>query len=338
MTAVPLTVKRRRAHTRMLSEIATVLLMRCDTGRYRAGQHLPTAADLAAQLAVPVAEVTTARTQLSGYGVLTEGVVGDGYTVTPRDQWAIERPAFSRSARRAASLLRTGIRTGRYQAGTVLMDELHLWDVLGIRTSHRREARRILACEGLITLPADGAPSVVRALASTDPAVLDEGTDRPTLFEGALVAMLVRGATNEEMLTQLQISRSTLHHHLGRIGSHFAAVSRANRVHAVLSGGWTTPPPAHGQAPAFDANDLLLLRALAEQPDRMAIADVMVRAVDTRKALTAWIREVTLRAGARSEDHLVALGHTWGLLGPSVRPGDSRAGKRVVAATDRGRA
>ncbi|MFE5859712.1 hypothetical protein [Streptomyces virginiae] len=303
----------------MLSETAMVLLMRCDTGRYGTGRHLPTAADLAAQLAVPVAEVAIARTQLSGYGVLTESMAGDGHTVTPREQWAVGRVVLSKPARRAASLLRMGLSAGRYRAGAALPPEPHLWRVLGIRAFHRCEAHRILACEGLVTLPVGGAPPTVRPLGSAGGQASDAGTSGPTLVEAAVAALLVRGATNEEITARLRISRSALHQHLGRIGDRFDAVSRANRVHAVLLGGWSVPPPADGSAPAFDGDDLLLLRALAEQPDRVAIGDVMVGATSTHKALTEWIRELILRAGARCEAHLVALGHTWGLLGACAR-------------------
>ncbi|MFD6464845.1 hypothetical protein [Streptomyces goshikiensis] len=319
--AAPPTVKRRRAHARVLSETATVLLMRCDTGRYRAGQHLPTAADLAAQLAVPVTEVAIARTQLSGYGVLTEHTAGDGHTVTPREQWSVDRVVLSEPARRAAALLRAGLRAGRYRAGAVLPPEPHLWQVLGIRPSHRCEAHRILACEGLVTLPVGGAPPTVRPLGSAGVQASDAGTGGPTLVEAAVAALLVRGATNKEITARLRISRSALQQHLGYIGGRFDAVSRSNRVHAVLLGGWSVPPPADRSAPAFDGDDLLLLRALAEQPDHAAIGDVMVGATSTQRALTEWIRELTLRAGARCEEHLVGLGHTWGLLGVGARPG-----------------
>ncbi|MFJ5635123.1 hypothetical protein ACIQF5_21100 [Streptomyces goshikiensis] len=305
----------------MLSETATVLLMRCDTGRYRTGQQLPTAADLAAQLAVSVTEVVIARTQLSGYGVLTEHMAGDGHTVTPRERWTVDRVVLSKPARRAASLLRTGLRAGRYRAGAVLPPEPHLWQVLGIRPSHRCEAHRILACEGLVTVPVGGAPPTVRPLGSAAGQVSGTGADGPNLVETAVAALLVRGATDEEITARLRISRSALHQHLGRIGDRVHAVSRAARVHAILSGGWSVPPPAGGPAPDFDAGDLLLLRALAEQSGRAAIGAVMAEATDTHVDVAEWIRQLVLRAGARCEEHLVALGHTWGLLGVGARPG-----------------
>ncbi|MER6445309.1 hypothetical protein [Streptomyces venezuelae] len=334
---MPTTVKQRRAHPRVLSDAAAVLFMRCDTGRYRAGQHLPTAAALAGELAVPVTDVVAARTQLSGYGVVTEGRAGDGYTVTPRDQWVLYRPPVSGPARRAVSFLRTGIRTGHYRAGAVLPDEAHLWSLVGVTAEHRQEACLILVCEGLITLPVGGAPAVVRAQDPAEPAASCEAASGPTLVEAALAALLVRGVTNTEMAAQLRLSRTTTLHHLTRIGTRLAASSRANRVHAVLSRGWITPPPAHGPAPVLDGNDLLLLRSLAELPDRVAIGDAMAGVVSTPKALSARIRELTQRSKARSEEHLVALGHTWGLLGPSSQPGGSRLRVRREAAPPQAR-
>ncbi|MFE2852758.1 GntR family transcriptional regulator [Streptomyces lavendulae] len=303
----------------MLSETAAVLLMRCDTGRYRTGLQLPTAADLAAQLAVPVTEVTIARTQLSGYGVLTEHMAGDGHTVTPRGQWTVDTVIPSKPAQRAACLLRTGLGAGRYRAGAVLPPEPHLWQVVGIRASHRREAHRILACEGLVTVPVGGAPPTVRPFGSVSRQTFNAAPGGPTLGEAAVAALLVRGATNEEIANRLRISRFALYRHLERIDDRFHAVSRVNRVHAILSGGWSVPPPG-GPAPDFDRDDLLLLRALAEQPDRAAVGNVMVGATSRHTTLTEWIRELVLRSGARCEEHLVALGHTWGLLGTCARP------------------
>ncbi|MGZ2359451.1 DNA-binding protein [Streptomyces sp. 372A] len=83
-------------------------------------------------------------------------------------------------------------------------------------------------------------------------------------------------------------------------------------VHMALTAGQIAPPATHRRVPDLDAQQKLLLIAVATHSTRYEVAlAAKIAPVDLEPAVDALLRDT----GAAHVMELVVLGHSWGLLG-----------------------
>jgi DNA-binding NarL/FixJ family response regulator len=127
----------------------------------------------------------------------------------------------------------------------------------------------------------------------------------------AVARELVTGADNTAIAARLGIRPHSVTWAMKRIGQHTGATSRAQRAHALLTQRLVDPPAAPSVPPDFDAQELSLLRAVAEQPDIHQIADA---AGTTSTRADKQIQALVAKAGAGNRVRLIGYAHAWGLF------------------------
>ena len=133
---------------------------------------------------------------------------------------------------------------------------------------------------------------------------------RLTQAEIRALSALAEGLDTVGALTKLGIGLETFNRTLRNIGDKQHRSSRASKVHAAYLSG-ELPLPDSLSAPEISDEDRELWSALANQPGLQATADAVVLSRATTKQR---IDELVSRYGARSESHLVTLGHSYGVF------------------------
>ncbi|MFZ3492135.1 helix-turn-helix domain-containing protein [Streptomyces sp. 5.8] len=144
---------------------------------------------------------------------------------------------------------------------------------------------------------------------------------------------LVEGLSSAETAEQLWVTASTVTSHLRRIRANLHCESRCSRAvltHTLLQHGLVKPPALPPLFEPFTPSPgaLLLLRAIAEHS---ATADIARAAKIAPSSLKARTRKLVYAMRASDSAHLVGLGHTLGLLGPT-QPAGTVTGHPVNAA------
>ncbi|MEU8759504.1 LuxR C-terminal-related transcriptional regulator [Streptomyces sp. NPDC048659] len=138
-----------------------------------------------------------------------------------------------------------------------------------------------------------------------------------TRAQKRVAAHLVCGLTNPEIAGEEHLSGDTVSSHVRVMRESLHCPPRSSRAvlaHTLLSHQQVPPPPPPLLRRAFeaDADDLLLIRAIAEhsRPDDIArAARIPVGELRTRTDGLA------RRTGASNAAHLIGLAHTHGILG-----------------------
>ncbi|MGZ2358478.1 LuxR C-terminal-related transcriptional regulator [Streptomyces sp. 372A] len=126
----------------------------------------------------------------------------------------------------------------------------------------------------------------------------------PTPTQLRIGQLLLAGKNNQEIATELQVSETTVRDHLKETGYRAGGTTPAGRAAALLAGGHL-PPPRTAMTPAvFTADDLALIRAVAELSHPTSVP---MHLRDFEEDHLARLRQA---AGARSNAHLVALAWT----------------------------
>ncbi|MCZ0984452.1 LuxR C-terminal-related transcriptional regulator [Streptomyces diastatochromogenes] len=113
--------------------------------------------------------------------------------------------------------------------------------------------------------------------------------------------LLLAGKNNQEIATELQVSVTTVRDHLKGIGYRAGGTTPAGRAAALLAGGHLPPPQGAMTPPVFTADDLALIRAVAELSHPTSVP------MHLRDAEEDHLARLRQAAGARSNAHLVAL-------------------------------
>ncbi|MGC4916341.1 helix-turn-helix transcriptional regulator [Streptomyces albogriseolus] len=116
--------------------------------------------------------------------------------------------------------------------------------------------------------------------------------------------LLLAGKNNQEIATELQVSVTTVRDHLKGIGYRAGGTTPAGRAAALLAGGHLLPPQTAMTPPVFTADDLAIIRAVAELSHPTSVP---MHLRDSEEDHLARLRQA---AGARSNAHLVALAWT----------------------------
>ncbi|MFK4688223.1 LuxR C-terminal-related transcriptional regulator [Streptomyces pristinaespiralis] len=140
-----------------------------------------------------------------------------------------------------------------------------------------------------------------------------------TRAQKRVAAHLVCGLTNPEIAGEEHLSGDTVSSHVRVMRESLHCPPRSSRAvlaHALLSHEQVPPPPPPPpllrRAFEPDADDLLLIRAVAEhsRPDDIARA-ARIPAGELRARTDGLVR----RAGASNAAHLIGLAHTHGIFG-----------------------
>ncbi|MEU6964346.1 hypothetical protein [Streptomyces chrestomyceticus] len=141
--------------------------------------------------------------------------------------------------------------------------------------------------------------------------------DQLTPAQMRCLTHLADGLTYFGAACALHIKVDTFRTHMRHIRRKWGNGSSATLVHRAYATGQVALPEAIEAPVVFDAAELRLWKAVAEHPSPSEIAQAlgMVRG-DARKAVYALLD----KAGAKTEPHLVKIGHQYGLLsGPEPR-------------------
>ncbi|MFD5307934.1 helix-turn-helix transcriptional regulator [Streptomyces ardesiacus] len=135
-----------------------------------------------------------------------------------------------------------------------------------------------------------------------------------TPSEQQVAECLLRGLTPGEISAEVQRSITTTQRRLRFLRYKTLCPTRCPLpvlAHRLLASGKVTAPDTSIPAPALDAGEVKLLRALAEESTRSARACAAgLRLADLAPALDALLH----KSGAANTTRLVVLGHSWKLL------------------------
>ncbi|MGQ5596858.1 helix-turn-helix transcriptional regulator [Streptomyces sp. ESR1.13] len=135
-----------------------------------------------------------------------------------------------------------------------------------------------------------------------------------TPSEQRVAECLMRGLTPGEIAAELQRSITTTHRLLRFLRYKTRCPTRCPLpvlAHRLLASGKAAAPDTSIPAPALEAGELKLLRALAEESTRSARACAAgLPLADLAAALDALVH----KSGAANTTRLVVLGHSWKLL------------------------
>jgi DNA-binding CsgD family transcriptional regulator len=154
-----------------------------------------------------------------------------------------------------------------------------------------------------------------------------------TRAQKRVAAHLVCGLTNPEIAGEEHLSGDTVSSHVRVMRESLHCPPRSSRAvlaHALLSHQQVPPPPLLRRAFEPDADDLLLIRAIAEhsRPDDIARA-ARIPAGELRTRTDGLVR----RAGASNAAHLIGLAHTHGILsGEATTPAEQPPAQPAGAA------
>ncbi|MET8123990.1 DNA-binding protein [Streptomyces sp. NPDC005231] len=126
---------------------------------------------------------------------------------------------------------------------------------------------------------------------------------------------IVDGLTTQDIATRTGLSPHTVRQYVRDIRVSVHCPPRCKPqvfAHFLLAAEQVTPPTTDRSAPELNAEQLLLLKAVAEHsaPRDIALA-AKIAPADARSALDALLDET----GAADVAQLVVLAHAWGLLG-----------------------
>ncbi|GAA2254147.1 hypothetical protein GCM10010232_48870 [Streptomyces amakusaensis] len=148
---------------------------------------------------------------------------------------------------------------------------------------------------------------------------------RPTPLTPAEISALMRvasGLSAKEAAVELGVKVLTVHAHMRTAGNKLYAASAPTKVHnAYLNGQLPAPEPVEPPEGLTD-EDRQLIRAVATcalMPDVAEAAGLLPGEVSAR------LKDLMSRTGARSHPHLVHLGFAYRILHPASEPGPGTA-------------
>ncbi|RSO26417.1 hypothetical protein DMH15_29535 [Streptomyces sp. WAC 06725] len=136
---------------------------------------------------------------------------------------------------------------------------------------------------------------------------------RPTPLQ--CLTHLADGLETVDVARELDIKLRTFHSHMNHVRRTFGPGSYASWLHRAYLTRQIPLPKAVAAPIAFTRQELRLWTALAIRPDLLAVA---AAAGLTRPRARGAIRDLAEKAKARTEPHLIKLGHAYRLLpGPT---------------------
>lgn len=135
-----------------------------------------------------------------------------------------------------------------------------------------------------------------------------------TKTEVNVLEQLAEGLTTREVAEKMGITPRTLGGHLAHIRDKLVVTDRPVMVHAAYMGGQLRRPEAAEAPVEFTKSDHALWKLLATKP----LAEIGQSLHVSRDTARGMIKDLMVRAGARSDVHLVKLGHAYQFLGVEV--------------------
>ncbi|WP_370417338.1 helix-turn-helix transcriptional regulator [Streptomyces sp. QH1-20] len=135
-----------------------------------------------------------------------------------------------------------------------------------------------------------------------------------TKTEVSVLEHLAEGLTTREVAETMGITPRTLGGHLAHIRDKLIVTDRPVMVHAAYMGEQLQRPDAAEAPGEFTQRDHDLWNLLATKP----LPEIGQSLKVSRHTARGMIKDLTVRAGARSETHVVKLGHAYGILGAEV--------------------